>query len=249
MEFADLAIVIPTLNEEDYIGKLLDSIAAQTLQPKEIVVIDANSPDNTMEEIKKRQKALPQLQYYQTPKHTISRQRNIGVSKTRSQHLLFLDADMELKETDTIEKYMQEILFSHPDIAAAMNQPNSSDIRDKIYFIYMNTTMRLSRYIWPWITGMNIYVSRNAFEQVQGFDEEVAIGEDMDLLQRMLKKRKKFLFLKNPKPYTSVRRFEKEGRVKFTLMIILSLLFVVFIGYKKNPIAKKYEFGQFGKKK
>src|SRR6476659_2031064 len=102
MNYLDLAIVIPTLNEEHYIGILLDSIASQTVLPKEIVVVDAESKDKTIEEIKRRQspstdaqdiKHLPQLKYFQIPKYTISRQRNLGVKKTSSEFILFLDAD------------------------------------------------------------------------------------------------------------------------------------------------------------
>ena len=46
----DLAIIIPTLNEEHFIGRLLDSLIKQTVRPKELVVVDAFSKDKTIEE-------------------------------------------------------------------------------------------------------------------------------------------------------------------------------------------------------
>ncbi len=42
-----LAIIIPAYNEERYIRRSLDSIAQQTVQPNEVIVIDNNSTDNT----------------------------------------------------------------------------------------------------------------------------------------------------------------------------------------------------------
>ncbi len=44
-----LSIVIPAYNEERYIGACLDSIAAQTQKPDEVIVVDNNSTDKTVE--------------------------------------------------------------------------------------------------------------------------------------------------------------------------------------------------------
>jgi glycosyltransferase involved in cell wall biosynthesis len=43
----DIYIVIPAHNEEDYIGKTLESLVTQTLLPKKVVVVNDNSSDNT----------------------------------------------------------------------------------------------------------------------------------------------------------------------------------------------------------
>lgn len=43
----NIYIIIPAHNEEDYIGKTLKSLAQQTLLPKQIVVVNDNSTDNT----------------------------------------------------------------------------------------------------------------------------------------------------------------------------------------------------------
>ncbi|WP_178989829.1 glycosyltransferase family 2 protein [Winogradskyella schleiferi] len=43
----DIYIIIPAHNEADYIGKTLESLVAQTVLPKQIVVVNDNSSDNT----------------------------------------------------------------------------------------------------------------------------------------------------------------------------------------------------------
>ena len=41
---ADVAVIIPTLNEEGYLPALLDSLAGQTVLPREVMIVDAGSP-------------------------------------------------------------------------------------------------------------------------------------------------------------------------------------------------------------
>ena len=48
-----ISIVIPTLNEEKYLSKLLKSIKNQTFKDYEIIVSDNNSKDNTKKIAKK----------------------------------------------------------------------------------------------------------------------------------------------------------------------------------------------------
>lgn len=243
MKIIDLAIVIPTLNEEKYIGTLLDSIFCQTVWPKEIVVVDAFSTDKTKEMVEKRLKMLPLLKFIQTPKSTISRQRNLGARETKAPHLLFLDADMKLNDPDTLEKYMREIKAKFPDIAVASNLPISTSWQDRIIFLNMNLLVKASKAIYPWATGMNMYVKRSSFNKVKGFDEDVKVAEDIDLVQRMVKNGLKFEFLEEAKVYTSVRRFVKEGRVRHIWKLFKNFITVQRKGFKEAEI--EYDFGDW----
>lgn len=240
---ADLAIIIPTLNEEHFIGRLLDSIGKQTVVPKELVVVDAYSKDRTIEEINKRQKRMSNLQYFRIPRHTISRQRNFGVKKTKSLHLLFLDADMELKEKDCLEKYFNEVVKRKPDVAAAKNLPDSNTWKNSVYFRAENLLIKLLKYFWPMLTARNLYIRREIFEKVGGFDEEIPVGEDQEIVQKIVKKGGKLIFLKTVKLHTSVRRIEQEGRRKYAMRMILFGLNILLRGHKKSKV--KYEFGNF----
>ena len=42
-----ISVIIPARNEEHRIGKLLSSLAEQTFEPHEIIVVDDESSDNT----------------------------------------------------------------------------------------------------------------------------------------------------------------------------------------------------------
>lgn len=239
----DLAVIIPTLNEEYFIGYLLDSIIRQNIQPKEIVIVDVYSKDKTVEEIKKRSKYLPQLKIFQIPKSTIARQRNFGASQTTANHLLFLDADTELRGEDILNKYFAQIKKIHPDIATATNKPTTNYWKDHVYFFAMDLVFKLSKQIWPMATSINMYIRREVFEKVEGFDERIAVGEDFEIVYRIVKNKGKFSIISNPKIYTSPRRFEKEGRIRFAIKTTFSFFKIVRKGFRNNPI--KYEFGHF----
>src|SRR3989344_6700114 len=53
-----LSLIVTVLNEEKYIGKLIDSIAIQSRIPDEIIIADGGSSDQTVAEI---QKSIRQL--------------------------------------------------------------------------------------------------------------------------------------------------------------------------------------------
>ncbi len=240
----DLAIVIPTLNEERYIGYLLSSIARQTIQPEEVVVVDAFSQDRTEQEVKSWVKKIPQLKFYQIPKDTISKQRNYGVKKTKASRILFLDADTALIDDDTLDKYMQEVEKKNAAIAVACNYPLSEHWKDKAYFEAANLTTKVGKHIWPVAVGINLFCNRDVFEELRGFDEKIKVGEDVEMVQRFAKKGYLYEVLQEPKIHTSVRRLRKEGRIRFVLMMINSFFAAHIFGYSKNPVVKEYEFGK-----
>lgn len=239
------AIIIPTWREERFIGKLLDSIISQTVQLKEIIIVDAFSDDKTKDEVKTRQKLLSNLKFLQIPKQTIARQRNFGVSKTTSPNILFLDADVILKDNDTLEKYVTEVEKKKPDIALGRTLPDSPNWKDYLYYsIVFWYFFKLAKPIYPLATAMNLYVRREAFIKSGGFDERIKVGEDHDLVQRMVRQGSKLIFLQDPKFINSVRRIRKEGRLGYilkSLRIGLSALRHGFSDMQNIP----YEFGEY----
>ena len=52
-----ISTIIPTHNCAHYLGEALDSIAAQSLKPTEVIVVDDGSTDNTAAVVESRRSA------------------------------------------------------------------------------------------------------------------------------------------------------------------------------------------------
>ncbi len=90
----DVSIIIPTLNEEKNIAACIKAIKSQTFPQErmEIIVVDGNSSDKTVEIAKQFTDKI----YTSEPGFTI--QKNLGVRKSNGKYFYYLDADMMLSE-------------------------------------------------------------------------------------------------------------------------------------------------------
>ena len=96
----NLSIIIPTLNEEDYLPLLLESIKKQNFAEGEVIVADARSQDKTVEIAKSYGCKV-------VPGGLPPKARNEGAKKARGELFLFLDADVVLPE-NSLEKFLKE---------------------------------------------------------------------------------------------------------------------------------------------
>lgn len=86
-----VSIVVPALQEEDYLETLLVSACNQTYAPLEVVISDSSPEDS-----KAATKSLAQgfgARVVDYPKGNVSAARNTGAGASQGDYLLFLDAD------------------------------------------------------------------------------------------------------------------------------------------------------------
>jgi len=88
----DISLVIRTLNEEKNIGKCLDTVAQQTLMPKEIIITDNMSEDNTLKIVRTYQKKLP-IRIINNPIIGFSSGLTLGIENAKYNYVAFLSAD------------------------------------------------------------------------------------------------------------------------------------------------------------
>lgn len=94
---ADISIIIPTYNVENFIEESLDSIKNQTFSGEiEIILIDDCSTDRTREVITNYKHAHPDLQIHVLHQERNMKQgtaRNRGLDIAEGEYIIFLDAD------------------------------------------------------------------------------------------------------------------------------------------------------------
>ena len=99
-----VCVIIPTLNEEEFIGKLIDSINSNSFKEKEIIVVDDGSTDKTVEIAKQKGAKV----FVNSPaRRGPSFGWNFASKKTDAEILCILGADFFISDKDFIKKAVQ----------------------------------------------------------------------------------------------------------------------------------------------
>jgi len=237
-----LSIIIPTLNEEKYIGNLLECLKKQTFKDFEVMIIDGNSKDRTIQVINKNKKNL-KLRIIDSKKRNISLQRNIGANKAKYNTLLFMDADNNL-EKNFLEKLIKRFKASRSDIAGCLMKFDNSDFPYPLYCTIFNTYLR---FMWfrKYINGCCIIIKKGLHKKIGGFNPRIKVSEDLDYSSRAAKYGKASLFT-DILVTTSPRRFEREGLIIPAIKYVAIAFYIAFIGKITKNIFN-YRFGHYRK--
>ena len=87
-------VLIPAYNAASFIGEALESIAAQTRLPDNVIVVDDGSKDGTADIVEAFARTSPMpLKLIRQPNSGASKARNNGIKEMREGWVAFLDAD------------------------------------------------------------------------------------------------------------------------------------------------------------
>jgi len=116
-----VSVIIPAYNAAEYIGRAIESILAQTLQPFEIIVVDDGSVDNTISVVKEFSHQLKDdfLKLVELDSnHGPGYARNVGWDMASGQFLAFLDSDdsWHHKKLEIVMKYFPEADIVYHDL-------------------------------------------------------------------------------------------------------------------------------------
>src|SRR5687768_5191939 len=90
-----ISVIATVLNEASNIHKLLDSLKAQTRSADEIVIVDGDSTDGTLDVLRRYQNDLP-LVVLSRPGCNISEGRNAAIAAARGDIIMATDAGLFL---------------------------------------------------------------------------------------------------------------------------------------------------------
>ena len=165
-----VSINIPVFKCEKYIWRCLESVKKQTYSPLEILLINDQTPDNSMEIIDQFRKENPDLniQLFHHEKNAgLSVVRNTGIEKSTGKYLYMLDSDDFITE-DCIEKLVEIAEKENPDLVVGETIClDSKDGKEKLLFpiratqsIYEGNDFIFKRFIegdWPIIAPNKLY--------------------------------------------------------------------------------------------
>lgn len=198
-----ISIIVPARNEEDNIVQLIHAIRQQTY-PKdrfEVIIIDDHSTDNTCQNILAHSCSnirLLFLKEYINKEETIAFKKKaieIGVAHAKGSLIITTDADctMNAQWLSTIAAFCNKMSPKMLVMPVAIQQTHSwlSIFQCLDFMCLQGITGAAIFKKWHGMgNGANLAYTKQAFEEVRGFEtvDHIASGDDFFLIQKMKKK-------------------------------------------------------------
>lgn len=215
-----LSVIIPTFNEEKNIGSLVNFVFLHGQDAVgEVIVVDGYSNDNTLSTAKKAGATT-----FLSTQRSRATQMNLGAKHAKYDILYFIHADIKL--VSSFVNDIVEALKSGYDAGCYRFQFDSPRriLKANSYFTRFNGIMCRGG-------DQTLFIRKEIFHALNGYDEYFVIMEDYDLLQRI---QKKYAFRIIPKNIiVSSRKYDTNSWIKVQVAN-----FTVFLMYffKRPPV-------------
>lgn len=93
----NVSVVVPVYNTEKYLRACLDSLAVQTLDDMEVVVVNDGSTDGSLTIAEEFAEKYPWFKVCSTESKGVSHARNYGAACSRGQYITFVDSDDDVE--------------------------------------------------------------------------------------------------------------------------------------------------------
>lgn len=238
-----ISIVIPALNEEKLIGRILGAFPRELRQRigAEVIVSDGGSTDRTTVIAKESADIL--VIHRERRRQTIAEGRNAGATVAAGELLAFINADTLPQDPEAFLLELDRIVRSGdrriPAWACPVHiAPDERRLSDRLFHGFFNRYVRLLNLIG---LGMGrgecqvVWTSR--FRTVGGYQDHMAAGEDFDLYRR-LAEGGRIGHAEELRVYESPRRFRRFGYARVLFEWTLNGLAVMVLG---RSISKEWE--------
>jgi len=251
-----ITTIIPCRNEEEYIGKCLDSIIANDY-PKdrlEVFVVDGISEDRTREIVRNYVQKYSFIKLLDNPKKIIPAAMNIGIQNAKGEIIMKIDAHSSYEE-HYISKCVKYLYEYNADNVGGMIKmvPRKNTILGKSITLCLsspfgvgNSYFRIGSKNPIWAdTAFSGCYRKEVFDRIGLYDENIARSEDMAINSKLKKSRGKILLVPDIVSYYYTRsdfsefckhNFDnglwvtyplKFGRVLFSWRHLVPLAFVL----------------------
>ena len=179
-----ISVVVPTWNRAFFLSEALDSIAAQTLRPKDVWVIDDGSTDQTSALVQSR---FPQFHYVYQDNQGVASARNAGIARASGEWIAFLDSD-DLWLPNKLEAQWN-YLQTEPDCRVLQTEEiwfrNNRRVNPKKKHAKKSGFIFKESVALCLVSPSAVMIHREVFEKVGLFDPAMQVCEDYDLWLRI----------------------------------------------------------------
>ncbi|MFH0804089.1 MAG: glycosyltransferase [Candidatus Zambryskibacteria bacterium] len=234
-----ISIVIPTCNEEKYIGRTIDCLLNLSLD-KEIIVTDDASTDKTLTVLEKYGNKIKILTCEHRHK-SIAANRNAGAKQSRGEFLAFLDSSTFIKNPNDFFSQALSIFEKDKDLVAITGKlsvdPELETFSDKIVHFFFNLIIMIKdNYLGLGeASGKFQMMKRGAFEKVGGFSENLITREDSNMFEK-LSKIGKIKYVGSLEVFHTSRRAHALGWPKLLFIWMINSFWVSVFGKAKSKV-------------
>lgn len=183
-----VSIVVPVRNGEEFLAQTLHSIAGQTLPATETIVVDNGSTDGS---VAVAERFAPAVRVLRAPAEGASAARIVGAEAACGDAIMFLDADDLLGPT--VLEELVAVLREAPDAVAACGWMRY-EFADGVWSAAPPSCAPrrlgdddLSGWLRGWYyPPCSLLWSRAAYERSGGWDPQVRVNTDGDVMMRAL---------------------------------------------------------------
>lgn len=246
-EIKELSIVIPTLNEEHFLPKVLDHLLNQKWNGKlQVIVADGESKDGTISIAKSYSAKFTDFAVVSSHGRTIGGARNEGATKAKYSHMLFIDCDIYLPP-NFLRDFFKKIPSDRPILAFVLHIPAKFNVLDYAWTLATFSFYSVYRFFNPFCSGTFFFISKDVFDKVNGFKEGLRMAEDIDLSNRVMRAGAKFKFFYRPFVFASARRLHEIGRTKMLYYWAKGYFDSLLSKDGTNKAGRDYTFGTHNK--
>ena len=206
-----LSIIIPTYNERDNINPLIDRLLDNHENIEVIVVDSAKSEDGTLEAI-----ARKDVRKIASKKATRAEQMHEGAMASKSELLYFVHADTR-PPLNYFELISQALEGSSRFGLFSYRFDSDSSL------LLLNSRFTRSKGIFTGGGDQSMFIVKETYLSMQGFDTSLPIMEDFDLYWRLKRKGIPYSIIPTDM-LVSARKYERNSYLKVQLVNLITLL-------------------------
>lgn len=213
-----VSIVIPAFNEAEMIEKCVMSCLDQSVMPKEVIVVDNKSTDDTAKIVRRIRKDHPQVRLVKEhDEQGIIPARNAGLNAARSAVIGRIDADSTVSHgwVEATQK-----TFADEEVAAATGPVTYHDMPAQEFSLKADTKIRaalskLAKSHHHFLFGSNMAVRRSVWREMAGemcLDKDDLFHEDIDIAIHLHEAGHKIVYAPEMIGSMSARRLDDSPR-------------------------------------
>lgn len=193
----EITVIIPTVNEQGTIKNTIDKVRSLAGTAPQIIVVDGGSEDNTVEVARSLG-----VEVVHSPVKGRAHQMNLGAKHAKNNLLYFLHAD-------TTPPALYDALIKDSVRKGYKAGCFRLSFDRKHWFLNGLSFFTRFKTLWFRYGDQSLYLFKNDFVNLNGFDESKIIMEDLDIVRR-IRKKKPFHIMEDSVT-TSARRFNDNG--------------------------------------